>query len=171
MKFIFKVEIFQKLCWYSINLNTSWIPCRKNFKLIFLHSVFIYGTCHILNLGVQIHIIYINPFESFLLNLTMNMHGQYFVITLKKTKMPIIDQSLWRTNQNPITSFWLTFWNWKIIISCAYLQVQTQQLTLVKGYTSPKRNCVDVLVLLPVNMLFQVPSIGKMKRKINPKNR
>jgi hypothetical protein len=30
---------------------------------------------------------------------------------------------------------------------------------------------VDILVLLPVNMLFQVPSIGKMKRKINPQNR
>jgi hypothetical protein len=74
-----------------------------------LHSGFIYGTCHIVNVGVQIHIIYINLFESFLLNLTMNMHGQYFVITLKKTNMPIIDQSLWRTNQNPITSFSLTF--------------------------------------------------------------
>lgn len=51
---------------------------------MFLHSVFIYGTCHILNLGVQIQIIYINPFESLLLNLTMNMHGQYIVITIKK---------------------------------------------------------------------------------------
>jgi hypothetical protein len=109
MKFTFKVEIFQKLCWYLISLNTIWIPCRKNYKLIFLHSGFIYGTCHIVNVGVQIHIIYINLFESFLLNLTMNMHGQYFVITLKKTNMPIIDQSLWRTNQNPITSFSLTF--------------------------------------------------------------
>ncbi len=59
----------------------------------------------------------------------------------------------------------------QLIIYFAYLQVQTQQLTPVKGYTSHKRNCVDVLVLLPVNMLFQVPSIGKMKRKINPKNR
>jgi len=86
MKFTFKIEIFQKLCWYLINLNTSWIPCRKNIKLIFLHFVFIYKNFHILNLGVKIHIIYINPFESFILNLTMNMHGQYFVITLKKTK-------------------------------------------------------------------------------------